>query len=125
MGDCCLGDYEDAVLEDVWYELEGAYEVYGIGRCRFVLVHCRTATLMGVVLLAKCKGLSISESGLAPLVRKLGMPVHLMDSCVKIARAGRYESILKIRTDEQEWAAAILNNTLETFEWIRNELTSG
>ena len=32
MGDGCLDDYVDAVLEDVWYELEGAYEVFGIGR---------------------------------------------------------------------------------------------
>lgn len=125
MGKSCLGDYEDAVLEDVWYELEGAYEVFGIGRCRFVLVHCRTAMLMGVALLAKNKGLPISERGLATTVQKLGMPTHLIDSCVNVARAGRYESILRGSLDEQELAATILSNTLETFEWIRNEMASG
>ena len=59
------------------------------------------------------------------MVQELGMPTHLIDSCVNVARAGRYESILRMDQDEQERAATILSNTLEAFEWIRNEMTSG
>jgi len=111
-------------VEDVWYELEGAYEVFGIGRCRFALIHCRTAMLMGLVLLAKNKGHSFTESGIDVLGRKLDMPERLIDSCIIISQAGRYETILKTRSDEQELAAIILSSTLETFEWIRNEISS-
>ena len=51
-----LKDYEGTTMEDAWYELEGAYEVYGIGRNRFVLSHCRTAMFIAIALLVKKRG---------------------------------------------------------------------
>lgn len=117
-------DLDNAILEDVLYELEGSYEVYGLGRCRFVFIHCRMAMLIGISLLARKKGLSLSEGGIYLLGRMLGMPDRLLDSCLEIDRAGRYGSILEKRPDEQERAAIILCKTLETFEWMRREISA-
>lgn len=117
-----LGDLKEAVLEDAWYELEGAYEVYGIGRCRFVLFHCRMAMLIGIALLTNRKGVPPSGSGIEGIVRDLGMPEHIVDSCMDIDRVGRYHFILRKCEDEQHHAATILSKTLEVFEWIRGEL---
>ena len=117
-----LGDLKEAVLEDAWYELEGAYEVYAFGRCRFVLFHCRMAMLIGIGLLANRKGVPSSGNGIEAMVKDLGMPEHIVDSCKDIDRVGRYDSILRKCEDEQQHAAAILSKTLEVFEWIRGKL---
>ncbi|HEY3420298.1 MAG TPA: hypothetical protein VGK23_07080 [Methanomassiliicoccales archaeon] len=117
-----LGDLKEAAMEDAWYEMEGAYEVYGIGRCRFVLLHCRMAMLIGIVLLANVKGIPLSEGGIERTARDLNMPKHLIDSCSDIDRTGRYPLLLKKREDEQQYAATILSQTLEVFEWIRAEM---
>jgi hypothetical protein len=117
-----LGELSGAVLEDAWYELEGAYEVYGIGRCRFVLVHCRVAILIGITLLANRKGVSRSECGIETMLREMDMPGDLIDSSSEIDRAGRYRFSHGENDDEQLQAAAILGKTLEVFEWIRGEL---
>ena len=123
--DLGLGDLESSVLEDAWYELEGAFEVYSIGRCRFVLVHCRTAMLISIVILAKRRGLPFLDGGIDLLGRRLGMPEQILESCGAIDQAGRYESILNTRSDEQEKAETILSKTLEAFEWIRGEMGTG
>ena len=120
--DHCLGELSEAVLEDAWYELEGAYEVYGIGRCRFVLFHCRMAMLIGIALLANRKGVPPYGSGIEAMVKDLGMPELMIDSCKDIDRVGRYHFILRKCEDEQQHAATILSKTLEVFEWIRGEL---
>jgi hypothetical protein len=117
-----MGDLSGAVLEDAWYEMEGAYEVYGIGRCRFVLVHCRVAMLIGITLLAKKKGVSPSESGIEAMLREMDMPGHLIDSCLFIDQIGRYQFSHREKDDEQPQAATVLSKTLEVFEWIRGEL---
>jgi hypothetical protein len=122
IGDHGLYEFEGAVLKDAWYELEGAYEVFGIGRCRFVFVHCRSAMLISLVLLAKKKGFSISECNIESLGRRLKMPQHLINSCMAIEQAGRYEQILNKKTEDQECAEIILNKTLEAFEWIRGKI---
>jgi hypothetical protein len=117
--DHSLDNLSGAVMEDAWYELEGAYEVYGIGRCRFVLLHCRMALMIGASLLARMNGVPFSESGLEEVARSLGMPGDLVDSCMEVDRSGSYPLILKKRDDEQQYAATILTRTLEVFEWIR------
>ncbi len=122
IGDRGLCEFEGAVLEDAWYELEGAYEVFGIGRCRFVFVHCRSALLISLVSLAKKEGFSISEGNIESLGRKLKMPQHLIDSCTAIEQAGRYEQILNKKIEDQECAEIVLSKTLEAFEWIRGEI---
>ena len=117
-----LKDYEGTTMEDAWYELEGAYEVYGIGRNRFVLSHCRTAMFIAIALLVKKRGGSPTDVGFEPLGKELGMPDDLIGSCMDIDRAGRYLNILKKEKDEQELAAIVLSKTLEAFEWIRGNL---
>jgi hypothetical protein len=117
-----LDDLKDASFEDAWYELEGAYEVYGIGRCRFVQVHCRTAMLIGLVLLAKKMGLPQHEGWSHLREGRFGMPDRLIDSCAKLEMSGRYVAALKERTTDQESAEAALARTLEVLEWIRSEL---
>jgi hypothetical protein len=117
-----LKELQNATLEDVWYELEGAYEVYGIGRCRFVLVHCRNAVLMGLSLKAKEKGLVGSEPGLERLMEELKMPEQLRNFCNMIEMAGRPGSLLKKGPDDQERASYMLGRSLEVFEWIRGEV---
>lgn len=117
-----LGELSGAALEDAWYELEGAYEVYGIGRCRFVLVHCRVAILIGMTLLANSKGVSRSEGGIETMLREMDMPGNLIDSSSEIDRVGRYRFNQGENDDEQQQAATILGKTLEVFEWIRDEL---
>jgi hypothetical protein len=122
IGKVDLGEFTEAELEDAWYELEGAYEVYGIGRCRFVLVHCRAAMLIGLVLLAKKKGTDISEGRIESLGEKLGIPERLTRSCLDIDQAGSYGNILEKEPEDQERAATMLSKTLEVFEWIRSEI---
>lgn len=122
INDHSLGDLSEAVLEDAWYELEGAYEVYGIGRCRFVLVHCRIAILIGITLLANRKGISQSESGIEAMLREMDMPCHLVYSCLEIDQFGRCQFSHREKDDEQQHAATILSKTLEVFEWMRGEL---
>jgi hypothetical protein len=102
--------------------MEGAYEVYGIGRCRFVLVHCRVAMLIGISLLAKRKGISPSESGIEATLAEMDMPGNLVNSCLDIDRVGRYQFGHREKEDEQQQAATILSKTLEVFEWIRGGL---
>jgi hypothetical protein len=125
MGEQGLNEFENAVLEDAWYELEGAYEVYALGRCRFVLAHCRAAMLIGIILLARKRDIAWSESGIDVLGRTLGMPEQLLNSCMEIELAGKYGSILKKGRDDQEHTAAILSKTLEAFEWMRGEIGTG
>jgi hypothetical protein len=115
-------ELQNATLKDAWYELEGAYEVYSIGRCRFVLVHCRMAMLIGFALTARKKGFFLSEWEISALGQKLGMPEHLRDSCNAIDLAGRYRSFLGERSDDQEQAAYMLSRSLEVFEWMRGEM---
>ena len=116
-----LGEVSGAILEDAWYELEGAYEVYGIGLCRFVLVRCRVAILIGISLLVIRKGVSRPESGIEPMLRDMEMPGYLIDSCLEIDRVGRYQFSQREKDDEQEHAATVLSKTLEVFEWVREE----
>jgi hypothetical protein len=113
---------EDLAMEDIWYEIEGAYEVYGIGRCRFVLVHCCIALNIGLYLLAKNKCVPWPEEDVNDLGKELGMPEHFQASIEEIDRAGKYLSIMKMRSNDQEYAASILSKTLETFDWIRGEI---
>jgi hypothetical protein len=120
--DMGLEEFEMAEMDDAWYELEGAYEVYGIGRCRFVLVHCRAAMLIGMVLLAKSRGLSISEMKEENMEWATDMPDNLREWCQDIDTAGRFGYFLKEGLDDQERAANILSRTLEVFEWIRKEM---
>jgi hypothetical protein len=117
-----MDEFQDAVLDDAWYELEGAYEVYGIGRCRFVLVHCRAAILMGLILLARSKGSYVPGMGVETLGRMLGMSESMLVSLLTIESDGRYRSILKGNAGDQEHAAAMLSRTLEIFEWMKGEM---
>jgi hypothetical protein len=87
-----------------------------------VISHCRTALLIGLGLLAKNKGLSASEVGIDPLLKTLGMPERLIDSFTEIEDLGRRPPFWRQLLDDPERAAAILSKTLETFEWIREEI---
>ena len=116
-----LSDLNVASMEDAWYEMEGSYEVYGIGRYRFVLPHCITALHICIVLLAKKKGRSLSDSGIDLLLKDLGMPVQLIDSFKEIDSAERLY-IQPIGQDDAESTATVLSKTLEVFEWLRGEI---
>jgi hypothetical protein len=120
--DQCPHEFDDAMVEDAWYELEGAYEVFGIGRYRFVLSHCRTALLIGIVLLMKKRGCNFSDQGFEMMGMELDMPHGVMDSCIEVERAGRFVTNQGNGRDDQEEAAMILSKTLEAFEWIRANL---
>ena len=120
--DQCLQEFDDAVLEDAWYELEGAYEVFGIGRYRFVLSHCRTALLIGIVLLMRKRGSILPSMSIERMGTDLGMPVDVIESCIEVERAGRFSSHQGKGNDEQEEAAMVLSKTLEAFEWMRAKL---
>jgi hypothetical protein len=123
--DRSLEDLSEAVMEDAWYELEGAYEVYGIGRCRFVLLHCRMALMIGISLLARRKGVPLPERSMEEMAGLLGMPGDLIDSYTDVDHSGSYPSILKRREDEQQHAATVLAKTLEVFEWIKVKMDEG
>jgi hypothetical protein len=110
-------------MEDAWYELEGAYEVYGVGRCRFVLVHCRNALIIGLHTLAKRLHVLGSKDVIEGLNEKVGMPENILTSCRMIDLAGRYGPVLKARSNDQEYAAMILSRTVEALDWIRGEVS--
>jgi hypothetical protein len=116
-----LSELGDAVMEDAWYELEGAYEVYGIGRYRFVMPHCRKALLIGLALLVRKKGQPASGVGVG-LLKNLGMPENLIDHCIEIETFGRILTKEKYGGDDPERSATALSETLEAFEWIRGEI---
>jgi hypothetical protein len=109
-------------MEDAWYELEGAYEVYGIGRYRFVMPHCRKALLIGLALLVRKNGQPASGVGVGLLLKNLGMPENLVDHCVEIEDKGRILAVKKHDLDDPERSATVLSETLEAFEWIRREI---
>jgi hypothetical protein len=123
--DHSLDDLSEAVMDDAWYELEGAYEVYGLGRCRFVLLHCRNALMIGIYLLARRRGVPTTYNSMEQMTGSLGMPGDLIDASTEVDRSGSYPLILKERDDEQQYAAAILTKTLEVFEWIRVKMDDG
>ena len=116
-----MSEFENAVMEDAWYELEGAYEVYGIGRYRFVISHCRTAIHIGLALLVRKKGRPASRIG-TNVLNSLGMPEKLIDHCIEIERLGGTFAFRECGMDDPERSAAVLKGTLETFEWIRAEI---
>jgi hypothetical protein len=118
----CLSELDDAVMEDAWYELEGAYEVYGIGRYRFVMPHCRTAMLIALALLAKKKWRPMSGIRIDRLLNDLGMPEKLIGHCLRIEGKGRIRAAIRRDLDDPETSATALRETLEAFEWIRAEI---
>lgn len=124
-GECSVqypNDVEDAVIEDAWYELEGAYEVYGIGRYRFVMPHCRNALLIGLALLARNKGRSVSGTTIDQLLKDLGMPEKLIGHCLEIEDMGRTLAAKNDGEEGLERSARVLSETLEAFEWIKGEI---
>jgi hypothetical protein len=120
--DHSLEDLKEASMEDAWYELEGAYEVYSVGRCRFVMIHCRTALLIGIALLARKKGIPSSRNGVEVVAKCLDMPGNLIGAFMDVVLAGSYPMLLEKHEDEQQYTASILSKALEVFEWIRKEM---
>jgi hypothetical protein len=94
------------------YEMEGAYEVFGTGRCRVVLEYCRIAMLMGIVVLVTNERSNIVQ-GMDKIHDQWSRNARVTSSfMLEIERAGRYHFLLQKNDLEQDLATTILTTTI-------------